>query len=497
VEAQTAASKTGPDEPTAAEGSPLERYVPLASWLLVIVTLLFVALKIVGTGYLPGGDARRHVAQAFASKPYTETVVMKPAYQMDHSPGWDWILRQLHEKAGLTKDQLISFSLGALMLCFFLAPLPWMRRPEAWLAALLAELIAIPELMTRLTQARPLLFTESICMIVLIAWCRSGPAAPSWRKVILTTAAITLSTWVHGTWYLWVLPVMAFFLARWWQSAISLACCWLGGALAGAILTGQPVVFLKQAVMLILTIYREHPPQWMLVGELQPHYGEFATLILLAIVYLLRRQQGRADSTLHCTPLLWMIGICWILGFKADRNWSDWGIPAVLVWLALQFEQLMTGAWAANSLKCVAAAAVLAVPFFLDATNDLDRRYSRSSDEVRLHADDPSLRGWLPESNGIFYSSTMAFYYSTFYENPQADWRYIVGFEPALMPDEDLKIYRSIQANGGAIQAYEPWVEKMRPADRLVIYSATQPDLPRLEWHNGPGVMWIGRLPAK
>ena len=496
MEAQAEAPKTSPDEPSAG-GSPLERYVPLASWLLVILTLLFIALKIVGTGYLPGGDARRHVAQAFTHKPYTEIVVMRSTYQMDHSPGWDWLLRQLHEKAAFTKDQLVSFSLGALILGFFLAPLPWMRRPEAWLAALLAELVAIPELMTRLTQARPLLITEALCMAVLISWCRPGPVAPSWRKVIFTTAAIALSTWLHGTWYLWVLPVTAFYLARWWQAAVSLTCCWLGGALTGAILTGRPVVFLKQAVLLILSIYREHTPQWMLVGELQPHYGEFATLILLAVVFLLRRQQGRADATLLCPPLLWMIGICWILGFLVDRNWSDWGLAAVLVWLALQFEQLMTGAWGAHSLKCVVAAACLAAPLFLDATNDLDRRYSRSADEVFLKAEDPSLGGWLPEGNGIFYSSTMAFFYSTFYQNPQADWRYIVGYEPALMPDEDLKIYRSIQHYGGAIQAYEPWVEKLRPADRLVIYSATRPDLPRLEWHNGPGALWIGRLPAR
>jgi hypothetical protein len=484
-------------DPASPDAAPLDRYVPLACWLLVIVTLLFIALKIVGTGYLPGGDARRHVAQAFTDRPFTDIVVMRSSYQMDHNPGWDWLLRQLHERAGFSKDQLMSFSLAGLMLCFFLAPLPWMRRPEAWLAALLAQLVAIPELMTRLTQARPLLLTEALCMVVLISWCRPGPANPSWRKVFFTTAAIALSTWMHGTWYMWVLPVAAFYLAGWWPAAFSLTCCWLGGALGGALLTGRPVVFLKQAILLIHSIYHEHPPQWMLVGELQPHYGEFATLILLAIVFLCRRQQGRAQATLLCPPLLWMIAICWILGFKADRNWSDWGIPAVLVWLALQFEQLMTSGWAANSPKCFVAAAMLALPLFLDATNDLDRRYSRSADEVFLRADDPSLAGWLPQSNGIFYSSTMAFFYSTFYENPDAGWRYIVGYEPALMPDDDLKIYRSIQASGGAIPAYEPWADKLRPGDRLVIYSVSRPDLPKLEWHNGPGAIWIGRLPVK
>lgn len=489
-------NETRGNEPAPA-ASPLERYVPLLSWLIVIITLLFIALKIVATGYLPGGDARRHVAQALTQRPFTDIVVMHSDYQMDHNPGWDWVLRQLHEKAGLTKDQLMSFSLAALMLGIFLAPLPWLRRPEAWLAALLAQLVAIPELMTRLTQARPLLITEALCMAVLISWCRRGNESPSWRKIFLTTAAIAASTWMHGTWYMWVLPVAAFYFARWWPAAISLTCCWLGGALAGALLTGRPIVFLKQAILLILSIYHEHPPQWMLVGELQPHYGEFATLVLLALVFLWRRRSDRTDSVLLCPPLLWMIALCWILGFKADRNWSDWGIAAVLVWLAMQFEQLMKNAWSPTSPKCLVAAVLLAAPLFLDATNDLDRRYTRSANEIFLRADDPSLQGWLPQGRGIFYSSTMAFFYSTFYENPQAEWRYIVGYEPALMPDDDLKVYRTVQDSGGAIQAYEPWAEKLRPEDRLVIYSANRPDLPRLEWHNGPGLMWIGRLPAR
>ena len=188
-----------------------------------------------------------------------------------------------------------------------------------------------------------------------------------------------------------------------------------------------------------------------------------------------------------------MIVLCWVLGFKADRNWADWGIPAALVWLALQFEQLLAGAWSTHSFKCLVATLLLAAPLFLQATNDLGRRYSGSTGVVALDANDPSLQGWLPEGDGIFYTSQMGFFYDTFYVNPRAPWRYIVGYEPALMPDDDLKIYRDIQNSGGAIQAYKPWADKLRPANRLVIYSAAQPDLPELEWHNGPGALWIGR----
>ena len=461
----------------------------------MIFTFILISLKITSYGYLPAGDLRRHVAQAFTHRPYTDIVVLRPEYVMDHSPGWDSLLRFLHEKAGFTKDGLVSFSIIALLLCAFVAPLPWLRRPEAWLAALLVQLVAIPELMTRFTQARPYLFTQAMCIMVLIGWAKSEPNRPTLRKALLTTIAIALSTYIHGTWYLWPLLVAAFFLAGWWRSGFWVGASWFAGSLAGAILTGHPVAFLKQGVVVLVAISHEHLPQWMLVGELMPHYGEFATLALMALVFLWRRQSGGAEATLYQPLLLSMIAICWILGFKADRFWSDWGIPAVLVWLALQFEELLTAAWPRTSWKGLLACGLIALPLFLDATNDLDRRYTRNLDEAFLDASDPSLKGWLPGDRGIFYTAHLGFFYSTFYQNPQADWRYILGFEPALMPDDDRTIYRTIQRNDGAIQAYQPWVDKMRPEDRMAIYSATQPDLPKLEWHNAIGSLWIGKLP--
>jgi hypothetical protein len=102
----------------------------------------------------------------------------------------------------------------------------------------------------------------------------------------------------------------------------------------------------------------------------------------------------------------------------------------------------------------------------------------------------------MPEGSGIFYAADMRFFFNTFYKNPRADWRYMVGFEPALMLPEDLKIYRAIQRAGGACEAYEPWVKKMRAEDRLAIACSIQPPLPSLEWKRS-GDYWIGRLPRK
>ena len=40
----------------------LRAYVPLAAWLIIVVTVLFIPLKIIGYGYLPPDDALRHAA---------------------------------------------------------------------------------------------------------------------------------------------------------------------------------------------------------------------------------------------------------------------------------------------------------------------------------------------------------------------------------------------------------------------------------------------------
>jgi hypothetical protein len=103
----------------------------------------------------------------------------------------------------------------------------------------------------------------------------------------------------------------------------------------------------------------------------------------------------------------------------------------------------------------------------------------------------------MPEKGGILYSSDMTVFYQTFFKNPRGDWRYILGYEPGFMPDEDFKVYHSIMWNFGDAKAYQPWVDKMRPPDRLVIRGSrgSPPNIPQLKWEYGVSGLWIGRLP--
>ena len=89
-----------------------------------------------------------------------------------------------------------------------------------------------------------------------------------------------------------VVPV-AFLLASAWRSALWLAGLWAAGVALGALLTGHPVDFLYGAVFMAASVWRQHAPAWMLVGEFQPSEGEFYTLAVLALVYLWRPREGR------------------------------------------------------------------------------------------------------------------------------------------------------------------------------------------------------------
>ncbi len=473
----------------------IQRYVPLAVWIVVLATLILIPLKILSYGFVPPGDARRHIAKAFTEKHDSEIIVLRPGFTMDHNPGWEWILRHVQRVTNWNIEGMTVFAVFTLLFILFCSALPWMSRPEAWLAAWLAQLVVLPELMSRLDQIRPLLIPESILIALLFVWSKPDSKNFSQLKLVLTAMAFCLSTWIDGAWFLWGFLFAAFFLARRWRDLFQLLMCWALGTIIAAALTGSPIQFLEQTIRLAATVAAENIPNWILVGEMTPGEGEFPTLILLAVAFLWRKQQGKSTSALLDTPVFWLIGICWILGLHTDRCWADWGIPAVIVWLAMQFEDAIKIFCDPTSPKRLLLCALIAVPLFLQSTNDLEQRYSKFTGQHFLDARDPSLQSWLPDKDGIFYCAQMQFYYDTFYKNPQADWRYILGYEPAVMPEDDLKILRSIQLSRGAPEAYEPWIKKMRSADRLVIYSSAPPDLPELQWHEAVNGIWIGKLP--
>ena len=134
---------------------------------------------------------------------------------------------------------------------------------------------------------------------------------------------------------------------------------------------------------------------------------------------------------------------------------------------------------------------------YLSMTSDAASRWSRFKPVDYLSAEDPDQKPWLPEPGGIIYSDDMGVFYNTFFKNPKADWRYILGFEPAIMPKEDLATYRAIQENFRVYKYFYPWVKKMTAKDRLIIRGSpdAKPKIPELEWYYVAHATWSGRLP--
>ena len=66
-----------------------------------------------------------------------------------------------------------------------------------------------------------------------------------------------------------------------------------------------------------------------------------------------------------------------------------------------------------------------------------------------------------------------------------------------MLPKDNWDTFMKIQWNDGALEAFAPWVKKMRPIDRLVLIQSKglYPNIPELEWYYAAKSTWIGRLP--
>jgi hypothetical protein len=140
----------------------------------------------------------------------------------------------------------------------------------------------------------------------------------------------------------------------------------------------------------------------------------------------------------------------------------------------------------------------LAIGAFWGFTSDRESRWTGNLTSEYLTPANPNLAGWLPEPGGIIYNSDMDVFFETFFNNPTAQWRYVLGFEPGLMTPENLEVLRKAQWNYGDTRAYEPWVKKMRPEDRMIIHATRAggpPNISELEWNYAATGLWVGRLP--
>lgn len=475
--------------------SELEHRVRLILMLGTLVTLLLIPLKVISLGYMPKDDALRHSARVIADKPWDQILVTDGKFPMELSFGWDLYLQGWHSLLGLGADGLVVVSILTCWLVFLFLPLRWVRHPIVWLAVLvLLSLVGFE----RWSLGRPLILAQAFLMVCMFILCRRGNEDLTRRDLIAMGVAIGLSSFIHGSWYLWAMLPMALVLDARWREAIRLGMVWLIAVVASALLTLQPVTFLVAHAKLPLNALGGFQISRTMVTEFFPSNGTLAWLGVLAIVWILssptEKKLTRGEKT------LWVfVCLTWLLGIKVGRFWYDWGIPASLVWLVLRLEGMWDRLEAQPAWVKLRSGGGILLAAFLVLTANYNDRWTRILSVEFLEASNPEHQEWLPEPGGILYSSEMGHFFLTIYKNPKADWKYILGPEAGLMTDEDYKIWWNIRWNFGAGKAYLPWVEKMTPKDRLIksAGSGQQPDIPGLEWHFVATDTWSGRLPRE
>jgi hypothetical protein len=471
-------------------------YIKPLVLILCLSSLLFSALSVTGHGYHPPDDANRHVAKVLSGKDWREILVVRDDFGVDSHPGWHWILTAFYRLTGTDSDGLMVFSIVFMFLLFTVAGLFVFRHQEAWLWALLIYAVFNFSLIWRLVIGRPYIFSMFVLLLFFYLYeVIRDKQRPIWELVALTVL-IALTTWIHCAWHLWFMPLFAILVARDFRSFKLIAFSILLGILLGSILVGNPLHFFYQTTTHLYEATSSYEVKRQLVSEFQPFAGDSQGVLIVAFFLLLRKIRGRWDNKVVDNPIFITMILGWLGGFVAVRFWNDWGWVALMYWVAKELDQFL-GDFSDYflSLKRLVFVTTACLALFLCISNDRDSRWSLSATATKdvPSVDIPEHKEALPQKGGILYSNNMGVFYRIFYQNPHAEFRYILGFEPVWMPKEDLKIYRKIQLDSSN-KNYQPWVKKMRPEDRLIIISNNKPEIEGLEWTKIVGQYWSGRV---
>jgi len=471
--------------------------VPVLARLLALGVMLVIPFRVLGTGFLPPDDALRHAAKVVSGRPWSEIIILRSDVSVDPHPGWHTLLGLVHRTTGAGAHALVLVAVVTLFLAASAIPLLSLRRPEAWLLSWLGLCVLDPSALVRYMLGRPFLASIAALVTLGLLWRRLAEPRLDAVAAGLATLAVTLAAWIHPSWYLFTLFLVAVLAAGQWRAALRLTGCVGAGVLLAAVLSGQFGAFLWESARHPFLVLGQMDAR-TLVQELKPN--DTAPFVLLGLFGLLgwRALRGRWRDDVLRDPLLILALGGWVLGYVSLRFWSDWGLPAALVWVALEIEAWLEESGPAREWRRVGLAAVVGLSVVIASATDVRGRWSLRLDRTYLPLLEPAAAEWLPEPGGILYCPDVMLFHQLFYHRPDAPWRYMVGFEPGLLPPEDLAVYRDFLKQG-TVEALRPWVARMQPRDRLVVVLAgpASPMMPELEWRNLGGPLWSGRRPAE
>lgn len=476
------------------QGEERTGFVPILIYVSLIATCVIAAARIIARGFLPDDDILADAAKAITGRPWTEILVLRPEFSSDPHVAWHALLRSVELMTGLQQRGLVVLAVIALFTLFCCAGIPWLRRAESWLLALVIAAGASTGIIERFVRGRPFIISAVCLATLLLFWRRFADRPPAPRHLVTIAVIMTVSALLHGSWYLWLLPIAAFALAGEYAWSRAIAVAWVIGCVVAALLSGHPLAFPLTTIRMGFAAFGRATTRQSLVAEFQPTQANVTGLMLIGFVVLFHKlcEEGRAMRPLRHDPAFILACLGWVLGYEATRFWVDWGLVALVVLIAVQIDAFLSARVPAGSERRLWLALGICVSFYLVATNDAQDRWSTSGNVYRTAFSRAAVRSMMPSGNGIIYSADMAVFYEGFFANPKAPWRYMTGFEPTMMPPADYAVYRQIIASHGDPAVYAPWAARMGPDDRIVLRAPEQPQLAGVDWQGIAG-FWVGR----
>ena len=476
--------------------------------LIIISAFLFIPFKILSYGWTPPDDASRHIAFSTLDVKWSDVLIIDEKYDTDHNAGWHQLLRFLNKYCNFDKYDLMYFSVVGLFFLVNICGIIASPSPISWCVALLMMVNFDSTINFRLLFGRPYLASCASTLIVLYLWTFNKENTKpeflkkTWVKYLLTIIALTLGVWIHGSWYIFLLIPFSFFLAGRTKDCLKLIGCVLVSTIFGALLTGKFLQFLYYHFAVTFSIYSEPTLNWLLVGEnatgLQTVYWSLFAAII--IIFCMKKCNYKL-ANIGSDPVFMMVLLCWMCSIWIVRFWIDWGRMALLLWLSYRIHDLIKSSHSLNKPRiryCLSM--FIMVCLVLCFINDNSGRFTRDpilQQPIDFYNEETlnKLKGWEPGEGGIIYSTSMKCLYQHFFQYPTAKWKYILGFEAAIMKEEDKKILREIGYTS-LEEAYGPWVKRMTEKDRLILNQKLSA-FPELEWTRGNKTWWIGRLKKK
>lgn len=468
---------------------------------IAMVFAVFAPLKILSEGYLPYDDALRHAAKAVSGKDWQNILVLREEMWLDSHPGWHSFLEAVHKISGADADQLVAFSIFLLFAGVLAAGIFYGVYPELFFLSLILLLFLHPSWALRLCIGRPLLASMGWLIFFLKLSGHEETSKKSTIQHFFLIILTALVSWFHCQWYLYLFPLVAVYVSGNPGKAFRLTWLVVLGVTLGALFTGHPVQFFYQTFLHAWRSLMLPKAQEILVPEFQQGVLDLPVLYAVIALVVLKWISDRKVSAgfLIKSPAFILMGFCWILGLKVSRFWLDWGIPAFLCWSSFVFTGFYSKGFKPESWKRILVIFLTGGIFYFSFTRDYQGRWSECLRVEYLNAKEPLPLEWLPEKGGIVYCDLTSGFNWTFFRYPHGEWKYILGFEASMMPEEDLNAFYQIRLHPGDSTCYRPWVKKMTPKDRLILmqYYPDPPDLPELEWCSLPSGSFIGRLKQK